>query len=41
MRCVAEGALFSLRNGFSVLNLDGFERTAMFGLISLEQCPVI
>jgi len=41
VRGFAERALFGLRNGFPVLNLDGLERTAMFDLISLEQSPVI
>jgi hypothetical protein len=34
----AKGALFRLRDGFSVLNLDGFERMAMLGLIGFEDC---
>jgi hypothetical protein len=41
MRCGAKRALFGLRDGFSVLNFDGFKRMAMFGLISFEQCSVI
>jgi len=41
MRSGAKRALFGLRDGFSVLNFDGFKRMAMFGLISFEQCSVI
>ena len=41
MRRAAKRALFGLRDGFSVLNLYGFEWTAMFGLMRFEQCPVI
>ena len=36
MRCVAKRALFGLRDWFPVLNLDGFERPAVFGLISFK-----
>jgi hypothetical protein len=35
VRGFAERALFGLRDGFPVLNLDGLERTVMFGLISV------
>lgn len=41
MRRVAKRALFGLRDGLSVLNLDGFKRSAVFGLMRFEQCPVI
>ena len=41
VRGFAEGALFGLWDGFSVLNLDGLERTTMLALISLKQRPVI
>jgi len=41
MRCSAKRALFGLRDGFPVLNFDGFKRVAMFGLIGFEQCSVI
>ncbi len=34
--CVAEGALFGLRDVFSVADLDGFERPVMFGLIGFK-----
>jgi hypothetical protein len=33
--------LLSLRNGFPVLDFDGFKRMTVFGLISFEQCSVI
>jgi hypothetical protein len=33
----AKGALFGLRNGFSVLNLDGLEWPTMLGLIGFKQ----
>jgi hypothetical protein len=33
---IAKWALFGLRDWFSVLNLDGFERPAVFGLIGLK-----
>ncbi len=36
MRGFAEWALFGLRDGFSVLNLDGFERPSMLGLIGFK-----
>ena len=35
---VAKRALFRLRDWFSVLNLDGFERPAMLGLIGFRNC---
>ena len=41
MRRVAVGALLGLRDGLSVLNFDGFKRTSVLGLISLQQCPVV
>lgn len=41
MRGVTEGALFSLRDGISVLVLDGFERPVVFGAVSFKQYPVI
>lgn len=41
VRRVAEGALFSLRDGFSVTYLDGLERSAMLGLVSLKKSSVI
>ena len=36
MRRVAKRALFSLRGGFSVLNLDGLEWPTMLGLIGFK-----
>jgi hypothetical protein len=41
VRGFAERALFGLRNGFSVLELDRLERPAVPGLMSLEQRLVI
>ena len=38
MRRVAKRTLLGLGDGFSVLNLDGFERPAMFGLIGFKNC---
>ena len=38
MRRAAKGALFGLRDGFSVLNFDGFEWPAVLGLIGFEDC---
>jgi len=37
VRRVAERALFGLRNGFSIADLDGFERPVMFGLVGFKQ----
>jgi len=38
MRRVTEGALFGLWDGSSTAKLDGFEWSAVFGLISFEDC---
>ena len=38
MRRIAKRALFGLRDVFSVLNLNGFKRPAVLGLISFEDC---
>ena len=41
MRRITVWALLGLWDGFPVLNLDGFKRTPVFGLIGLKQCPVV
>ena len=41
MRCIAVRALLGLRDGFSVLDLNGLKWTPVFGLIGLKQRPVI
>jgi len=38
MRRVTEGALFGLWDGSAVAKLDGFEGSAVFGLIGFEDC---
>ena len=41
MRGFTERALFGLRDGFSRLEFDRFERPAMFGLMRFEQRSVV
>jgi hypothetical protein len=38
VRRVTEGALFGLWDGSATAKLDGFEWSAVFGLISFEDC---
>ena len=36
VRCLTEGALLGLGDGFSVLNIDGLEWPAVFSLIGFK-----
>ena len=38
MRCAAKRALFRLRDGFSILNFDGFKGPTVLGLIGFKDC---